>query len=144
MDDSKKRIHIEYTFGPLLTCPSPCLSWCLTYVLGRALSAPTEDLTHHGQWAEKARTSKHRLTVSSLWTTKLNWRLVLWWLFLKVQIYTFGPSCRPGWIFMVRNGWYRCPAYSTKCFRFNSHLWGVFQALKVSFVKNSHFFLFLG
>ena len=25
----------------------------------------------------------------------------------------FGPSCRPGWIFMVQNGWYRYPTYST-------------------------------
>ena len=33
-----------------------------------------------------------------------------------------GPSCRPCQIFMVQNGWYRCPAYSTTCFMFDSHL----------------------
>ena len=61
------------------------------------------------------------------------------------HILTFpGPSCRPGRILKAQNGWYRCPAYSTTCFRFNPHLWVVFQAQKVSFVKNSHFWLFLG
>ena len=43
------------------------------------------------------------------------------------HILTFpGPSCRPSRIFMVQHGWYRCPAYSTTCFRFNLHLWKVF------------------
>ena len=32
------------------------------------------------------------------------------------------PSCRPTQIFMVRNGWYRCPAYRTTCFMLDPHL----------------------
>ena len=39
------------------------------------------------------------------------------------------PSCRSGRIFLVQNGLYRCPTYSTTCFMSNSHLWGVFLAL---------------
>jgi len=43
------------------------------------------------------------------------------------HILTFhGPFCRPGWIFMVQDGWYRWPTYSTTCFIFDPHLWGVF------------------
>ena len=43
------------------------------------------------------------------------------------HILTFpGPSCRPGQIFLVQNGLYMCPTYSTTCFMSNSHLWGVF------------------
>ena len=43
------------------------------------------------------------------------------------HILTFpGPSCRPGQIFLVKNGLYMCPTYSTTCFMSNSHLWGVF------------------
>ena len=41
-----------------------------------------------------------------------------------------GLSCRNGRIFMVQNGWYRCPAYSTTCFVFNRHLWGYLRPLK--------------
>ena len=44
--------------------------------------------------------------------------------------------------FMVQNGWKRFPAYHTTCLMFDPHLWGVFQASKVSFVKNRHFWLF--
>ena len=36
------------------------------------------------------------------------------------------PPCQPGQIFLVQNGLYMCPTYSTTCFRLNSHLWGVF------------------
>ena len=48
------------------------------------------------------------------------------------HILTFpGPSCRPGQIFLVQNGLYRCPTYSTTCFMSNSHLWGgIFGPLK--------------
>ena len=35
------------------------------------------------------------------------------------HILTFpGPSCRPGQIFLVQNGLYMCPTYSTTCFIF--------------------------
>ena len=45
-------------------------------------------------------------------------------------ILTFpGPSCQLGQIFLVQNGLYRFPTYSTTCFMSNSHLWGVFLAL---------------
>ena len=37
-----------------------------------------------------------------------------------------GPACRLCWIFMVQNGWYRSPAYSTTWFMFDTHLWEVF------------------
>ena len=33
---------------------------------------------------------------------------------------------REGQIFLVQNGLYICPTYSTTCFMSNSHLWGVF------------------
>ena len=36
------------------------------------------------------------------------------------------PHCRPGQIFVVQNGVYMCPAYSTTCFKFNQHLRVVF------------------
>ena len=56
------------------------------------------------------------------------------------HILTFpGPSCQPGRIFMVQNGWYRCPAYSSTCLMFNPHLWGVFSAPKVKYIKNIQF-----
>ena len=43
------------------------------------------------------------------------------------HILTFpGPCCRLGRIFMVQNGWYRCPAYSTTCFMLDPHLLVVF------------------
>ena len=46
------------------------------------------------------------------------------------NIWTFpDPPCQPGQIFLVQNGLYRCPTYSTTCFMSNSHLWGVFLAL---------------
>ena len=46
------------------------------------------------------------------------------------NIWTFpDPPCQPGQIFLVQNGLYRCPTYSTTCFMLNSHLWGVFLAL---------------
>ena len=45
----------------------------------------------------------------------------------KCIILTFpDPPCQPGQIFLVQNGLYRCPTYSTTCFMSNSHLWGVF------------------
>ena len=34
----------------------------------------------------------------------------------------FWPLLRPGRIFMVKNGWYRCPAYSSTCFMLDPHL----------------------
>ena len=47
------------------------------------------------------------------------------------HILTFpGPSCRPGQIFLVQNGLYRCPTYSTTCFMLNSHPGGYFCPLK--------------
>ena len=61
------------------------------------------------------------------------------WQFLKVQMQplltVFGPSCRPDRIFMVQNGWYRCPTYSTTCFMFDPHLWGLFQGPKSQFCQ---------
>ena len=52
----------------------------------------------------------------------------------KCHILTFpGPSCRPGQIFLVQNGLYRCPTYSTTCFMSNSHLWGYFWPSEVRF-----------
>ena len=46
---------------------------------------------------------------------------------LLLPILTFpDPPCRPGQIFLVQNGVYMCPAYSTTCFKFNQHLRGVF------------------
>ena len=45
------------------------------------------------------------------------------------------PPCQPGQIFLVQNGLYRCPTYSTTCFMLNSHLWGVFLALWSHFVQ---------
>ena len=33
----------------------------------------------------------------------------------------FGPSCRPGWIFLVQKGWKRCPPYRYM-FMLDSHL----------------------
>ena len=43
------------------------------------------------------------------------------------HILTFpDPHCQPGQIFVVQNGVYMCPAYSTTCFKFNQHLRGVF------------------
>ena len=64
---------------------------------------------------------------------------------LLLHILTFlDPPCRPGQIFLVQNGVYMCPAYSTTCFKFNQHLRGVFQAPKVDFGKNCPFWLFLG
>ena len=45
----------------------------------------------------------------------------------KCIILTFpDPPCQPGQIFLVQNGLYMCPTYSTTCFMSNSHLWGVF------------------
>ena len=44
----------------------------------------------------------------------------------KCIILTFpDPPCQPGQIFLVQNGLYMCPTYSTTCFMLNSHLWGV-------------------
>merc|ERR1712155_496302 len=34
------------------------------------------------------------------------------------------PLLPTGQIFLVQNGLYRCPTYSTTCFMSNSHLWG--------------------
>ena len=60
------------------------------------------------------------------------------------HILTFpDPHCRPGQIFVVKDGVYMCPAYSTTCFEFNQHLRGVFQALRVYFGEKCHFWLFL-
>ena len=36
------------------------------------------------------------------------------------------PPCQPGQFFLVQNGLYMCPTYSTTCFMLKSHLWGVF------------------
>ena len=36
------------------------------------------------------------------------------------------PHCQPCQIFVVQNGVYMCPAYSTTCFKFNQHLREVF------------------
>ena len=56
------------------------------------------------------------------------------------HILTFpGPCCWLGRIFMVQNGWYRCPAYSTTCFRFNPHLWGYFRPKKAVLSKIANF-----
>ena len=45
----------------------------------------------------------------------------------KCIILTFpDPPCQPGQIFLVQNGLYMCPTYSTTCFMLNSHLLGVF------------------
>ena len=50
------------------------------------------------------------------------------------HILTFpGPPCRPGQIFLVQNGLYMCPTYSTTCFMSNSHLWGYFWPSEVRF-----------
>ena len=54
------------------------------------------------------------------------------------------PSCRPGPIFMVQNGWCRCPAYNTTSFRFNPHLWGVFRPKKSVLSKIATFGCFWG
>ena len=63
---------------------------------------------------------------------------------LLLRILTFpDPHCQPGQIFVVQNGVYMCPAYSTTCFNFNQHLRGLFQAPKIDFDKNCHFWLFL-
>ena len=46
---------------------------------------------------------------------------------ILLRILTFpDPHCRPSQIFVVQNGVYMCPAYSTTCFKFNQHLRGVF------------------
>ena len=46
---------------------------------------------------------------------------------LLLRILTFpDPHCRPGQIFVVQNGVYMCPTYSTTCFKFNQHLRGGF------------------
>ena len=46
---------------------------------------------------------------------------------LLLRILTFpDPHCQPGQIFVVQNGVYICPAYSTTCFKFNQHPRGVF------------------
>ena len=46
------------------------------------------------------------------------------------HILTFpDPPSQPGQIILVQNDLYRCPTYSTLCFLFNQHLWGVSQAL---------------
>ena len=50
----------------------------------------------------------------------------IWYLQKYPILAVFGPSCRPGQIFMVQNGWHRCPAYSTTCFMLDLHLIGVF------------------
>ena len=42
------------------------------------------------------------------------------------------PS-QPSQIFLVQNGLYRCPTYSTTCFMSNSHLWGYFWPSEVRF-----------
>ena len=36
---------------------------------------------------------------------------VFWYLQKYPILAVFGPSCRPGWIFLVQNGWKRCPPY---------------------------------
>ena len=42
---------------------------------------------------------------------------------LLLRILTFpDPHCQPGQIFVVQNGVYMRPAYSTTCFKFNQHL----------------------
>ena len=50
------------------------------------------------------------------------------------HILTFpDPPCQPSQIFLVQNGLYRCPIYSTTCFMSNSHLWGYFWPSEVRF-----------
>merc|ERR1712055_1173975 len=47
------------------------------------------------------------------------------------NILTFpDPPCQPGQIFLVQNGFYSCPTYSTTCFMLNSHPGGYFCPLK--------------
>ena len=42
------------------------------------------------------------------------------------HILTFSdPPSQPGQIILVQNDLKMCPTYSTTCFMFNSHLWGV-------------------
>ena len=43
------------------------------------------------------------------------------------------PPSQSDQIFMVQNGIYRCPAYSTTCLMFNSHLWRYFRPCEVIF-----------
>ena len=38
-------------------------------------------------------------------------RRYIWYLQKYPILAVFGPSYQPGRIFMVQNGWYRCPAY---------------------------------
>ena len=43
---------------------------------------------------------------------QLAWVGVVFWYLQKYPILAvFGPSCRPGWIFLVQNAWKRCPPY---------------------------------
>ena len=51
------------------------------------------------------------------------------------QILTFpGPSCRPIRIFMVQNGWHRCPSYSTTYFMLDPHLNLQYTILRTSII----------
>ena len=45
---------------------------------------------------------------------------------LEIEVGFPDPPCQPGQNFLVQNGLYRCPTYSTTCFMLNSHLLGVF------------------
>ena len=63
------------------------------------------------------------------------------WLYLYPILAVFDPSCQPGRIFMVQNGWCSCPAYSTTCFMLDPYLKGLFQAPKVSFFSSKKPFL---
>ena len=64
---------------------------------------------------------------------------------LLFPILTFpNPPCRPDQIFLVQNGVYMCPAYSTTCFKFNQHLRGYFRPRKSILAKIAIFGCFLG
>ena len=52
-------------------------------------------------------------------------RSLFWAIFWPILTFP-DPPCQPGQIFLVQNGLYMCPTYSTTCFMLKSHLWGVF------------------
>ena len=53
----------------------------------------------------------------------------------KCTILTFpDPPCQPGQNFLVQNGFYMCPTYSTTCFMWNSPLGGYFRPSEVRFM----------
>ena len=85
----------KWLLGPKIPPRGASLTWNIVLYAGY-LYQPFWTIKIQPGWQEGPKTAK----------------MGYFWRYQNTPILAvFGPSCRPGWIFLVQNGWKRCPPY---------------------------------